>query len=206
MIELGVVFLFGLVGGLHCLGMCGPIVLAYSLPLSAGRLRAHAGYHAGRILTYMALGAAAGAAGGWIGALSKVAVAARLAAGAVMIATGVLLAFPLKNRPKLIQIRAGKMVHGNKLALGLALGFLPCGLIYAALLKAVDAASAASGALTMLAFGLGTAVPLLGMGAVSAVAGPRLGRWSNRLAAVSVIAAGAVLLWRGIAAAPYCHG
>ena len=94
----------------------------------------------------------------------------------------------------------------GKFALGLTLGFLPCGLVYAALLKAVESAAPAAGALTMLAFGTGTAVALLSMGFVSSFAGLRLGPWSNRLAAISVMLFGAILLWRGLAAAPVCHG
>ena len=60
--ELGLVFLLGLVSSLHCVQMCGPIVLAFSLPLPRPEaLRAHLRYNAGRILTYAALGALAGA-------------------------------------------------------------------------------------------------------------------------------------------------
>ncbi len=98
------------------------------------------------------------------------------------------------------------LAPGGKLLLGLTLGFLPCGLVYAALLKAMESASPVSGALTMLAFGSGTAVALLSMGALSSFAGLRLGSWSNRLAAVSVMIFGAILLWRGLAASPVCHG
>jgi len=58
----------------------------------------------------------------------------------------------------------------------------------------------------MLAFGSGTAVALAGMGVVSSLAGYRLGRWSNRLAAVGVMLFGAILLWRGLAGKPVCHG
>jgi sulfite exporter TauE/SafE len=62
-----------------------------------------------------------------------------------------------------------------------------------------------TGAFTMLAFGLGTAVALFAVGMASSMAGSRLGRWSNRVAAASIMVAGGVLLWRGLAA-PHCHG
>src|ERR1039457_3343634 len=95
-LELGLVFVLGLVGSLHCVQMCGPIVLAFSLPLE-GRdaLRAHLGYNAGRILTYAFLGALAGAVGGGIGMLGRLAClasGARIFAGAAMIAAGILMA------------------------------------------------------------------------------------------------------------------
>jgi sulfite exporter TauE/SafE len=71
----------------------------------------------------------------------------------------------------------------------------------------METAGPLGGALTMLAFGLGTAAALAGMGAIASLAGPRLGRWSNRLAPGFVMLAGAILLWRGLTApgAPLCH-
>ena len=74
--------------------------------------------------------------------------------------------------------------------------------MYAALLKAVDTGDAVSGALTMLAFGSGTAIALLFLGAASSFV--RFPRWSNRLAAVSMMLAGAMLVWRGLMF-PVCH-
>ena len=92
------------------------------------------------------------------------------------------------------------MGPGTKFRLGLMLGFLPCGVLYAALLKAMESAGIASGALTMLAFGLGTSAALFGLGAASSLV--RLPRW---LPPAAVMITGAVLLWRGLSA-PHCHG
>ena len=222
-LEFSAIFSLGLVSGMHCVGMCGPIVLSYSLGLRQGRMAAHAAYNGGRILTYMFLGALAGAAGhglGLLGRMAGIASGARIAAGAAMMVAGVLL---VRTASPLVRIESrgsgiigrfsaaiGSLIRGprarGKFALGLALGFLPCGLVYAALLKAIDSAGAVAGGLTMLAFGLGTAVALGAVGAASSFAGMRLGRWSNRLAAASVMAFGAILLWRGLAAGPVCHG
>ena len=88
----------------------------------------------------------------------------------------------------------------SKLALGLAMGFLPCGLLYAALLKAASTGSAGSGAASMAAFGAGTAGTLLALGLFSSAIGLRLGRWSNALASASVTVMGAALVWRGLMA------
>ena len=213
MLDFGIMFLLGLVSSLHCLQMCGPIVLAYSVSLRNPRqmMAAHAAYNAGRILTYVMLGVLAGAAGSGIGMLGRMAglaSGARIVSGAGMILMGLVMVAPRKS---LIQIKAPSRWFTarrplSKFPLGLALGFLPCGLIYAALIKAMDSGSALAGGLTMLAFGLGTAVALFAMGVASSFAGARLGAWSNRLAAVSVTIFGVVLLWRGIAAHPICHG
>jgi len=219
--ELSIVFGLGMVGGLHCLQMCGPIVLAFSLPLGNGqRLRAHLGYHAGRIVTYMLLGTLAGAAGGGLGVVGRMAglaTGARIVSGAAMIIAGILMIglLPSSGLVKIqrrgVTARLSRVLARlltaprGKFRLGLALGFLPCGLVYAALLKAMESAGAVSGALTMLAFGLGTAMALGAVGVASWFAGGFLGRWSNRLAPLCITVAGVVLLWRGLAA-PHCHG
>src|SRR4051794_28603347 len=91
-IELSLIFLLGLLSSLHCVQMCGPIVLAFSLPLPpASRIRAHAAYNAGRILTYAFLGALAGATGGGITRLVGLASGARIFAGMAMILAGILM-------------------------------------------------------------------------------------------------------------------
>jgi sulfite exporter TauE/SafE len=202
------VFTFGLLSGLHCVQMCGPIVLVI------GRSRrAQLAYHCGRILTYMALGALAGAAGGGLGILGRMAglaEGARIVSGAAMILAGVVM-IGFVRKPELVNIRpvgfsrtAGRLLTAprGKFAVGLMLGFLPCGLIYAALLKAMDSATALGGAATMLSFGVGTAVALLALGFAASFAGP----WINRVAPVTIMLAGALLLWRAFAAAPHCHG
>jgi uncharacterized protein len=211
-LELGAIFSFGLVSGLHCLQMCGPIAVVIGGP------RAQLSYNAGRILTYMALGALAGAAGGGFGILGRMAglaTGARIVSGAAMIVAGILMNGLLPSNG-LVQLERrgitarfsraiGKMLigPGTKFRLGLMLGFLPCGLLYAALLKAMESGGILSGALTMLAFGLGTAGALLTIGMASDFIKPV--RWSTRLAAVAIMISGAVLLWRGLAA-PHCHG
>jgi sulfite exporter TauE/SafE len=218
-LELGIVFVLGLVSSLHCVQMCGPIVLAFSLPLERGdAVRAHLSYNAGRVLTYAFLGSLAGAAGSAIGLLGRMAglaSGARIFAGSAMIVAGILMIGLLPSNG-LVSIHRGGvtarfrksigarlLAPRGKFTLGLTLGFLPCGLVYAALLKAVDTGSALAGAATMLAFGAGTALALLALGAASSFV--RFPRWSNRLAAVSMVLAGALLVWRGLMQ-PVCHG
>jgi sulfite exporter TauE/SafE len=222
-LEFSIVFGFGVAGSLHCVGMCGPIVLSYSVSLRGPKLAAHAAYNAGRLLTYMALGALAGAAGqgiGLLGQLAGLASGARIFAGAAMIVAGVLMIGLIPSNT-LVRIQQHSTIGrwsqsiaplltgpkvSSKFFLGLTLGFLPCGLIYAALLKALESGNALAGALTMLAFGLGTAGALLAVGLASSFAGARFGRWSNRVAAISVMVFGAILLWRGLWGKPVCHG
>lgn len=206
-LSFSAVFLFGLVGGLHCVQMCGPIVLV----IGPGR-RAQLAYHAGRLLTYAALGALAGAAGagmGMLGRMAGLAHGARILAGVAMILTGILMLGV--RRPELIHIQPAGFTHKvgrlltaprGKFGVGLLLGFLPCGLIYAALLKAMETAAVLPGALTMLAFGLGTAGALLALSFAAAFAGS----WVQRVAPITVMLAGVMLLWRAFSAMPHHHG
>jgi len=221
--EFTIVFVLGVLSSAHCVAMCGPIVLSYSIPMRGPRLPAHAAYNAGRILTYMLLGAIAGAAGhaaGFLGELAGLASGARILAGAAMVAAGIIM-IRVTTPNLFVQIQQnggtrrfsraiGALLMSrearHKFGLGLILGFLPCGLVYAALLKSLESAGAVPGALTMLAFGLGTASALLPAGILSSLAGARLGNWTNRVAGVALLVFGAILLWRGILSKPVCHG
>lgn len=232
--ELAVIFGLGLVSSLHCVQMCGPIVLSYSLPLSQQapnrQWLAHLSYNAGRILTYAALGAVAGLTGqtiGFVGSLAGAENMAALIAGGLMVIAGLLmldllpganfLRFdplrPLARLLKPLGARISSSTVASKFSLGLMLGFLPCGLIYAALFKAVAAGTALAGSLTMAAFGLGTAGSLMLLGIFSSAISFKLGRWGSHLAAISVTLLGVFLVWRGLmplmqsqsSAAPACH-
>ena len=223
-LEVWVVFTLGLVSSLHCVQMCGPSVLSYSVALGpaqstkAGSSRplifGHLAYNAGRILTYAALGAAAGLAGqtvGWVGQLAGVSSALAIVGGVLMLMAGLVMfgVFPAMSSlgGRLFRITSG-FLHplsslisspsvGRRFLLGLALGFLPCGLIYAALLRALATGSALWGAATMAAFGAGTAGALLAVGIFSSALRTGLNRWGTQLAASSVMAMGALLIVRG---------
>jgi sulfite exporter TauE/SafE len=216
-VEFSAIFVLGLMSSLHCVQMCGPIVLSYSLPLAKAARRqemlvAHAAYNLGRITTYAALGAVAGVAGGGLNIVSRaagVANGARICAGLALIVTAVLIsgALPQAGLVRIGPVGGLSRVAGrillsprplSKLPLGLVLGLLPCGLVYAALLKSVETGTAAGGALTMVAFGLGTAFALTSFGIASSVAGIRLGRWSNAVSTAGVALMGVFLIWSGL--------
>jgi hypothetical protein len=221
--DFSLAFGFGVVGSIHCVQMCGPIVLTYSLqssPGARGAMASHIFYNLGRLVTYSALGAFAGVAGGAMGVFGRLAgieKAAMVVAGALMIAAGILMAGYMpkgglvqvsgKGVSSLFSRTVGKLLvspaPAGRFLLGLILGLLPCGLLYAALLKAMSSGTAVSGAFTMLAFGLGTSAALLAIGAFSSVVSARLGRWANVLASVSVILVGAWLVWKGYMAQPH---
>ena len=219
------VLVFGFVSSLHCVQMCGPIVLTYSVSANTSAARRsllglHLAYNSGRTLTYMLLGALAGLAGGTMGFVGRLAgfenVAAIVAGVAMMIAGLTLfgLAPGLKGwrgfaLPSSLLRPAGKLISSqsvtSKFALGLLMGFLPCGLVYAALMKAIGTATPLGGAFTLLAFGLGTSVALIVIGLGSSASTRRLARWGTTISAVTVIVMGALLIARGVMAGPSLH-
>lgn len=159
-------FLLGLLGGLHCAGMCGPLLLA--LPAAGqARTRFLAGrlvYHTGRMLTYCLLGLLFGLAGRSLllaGLQQWVSVTLGLALLAGLVFSPRLLEFAWISRwvSHLRSMMAGFLrtrTLASMAILGGLNGLLPCGLVYAACAGAAATASAAHGALFMLAFGVGT--------------------------------------------------
>ena len=149
-----------------------------------------------------------------MGRLAGVEQTAAIVCGALLVIAGILMC-GVVPRSELIRLdrigvsslfsrTVGRLMlasgAASKLLLGMLMGFLPCGLLYAALIKASSTGTAAAGAASMVAFGVGTSGTLLLLGLFSSVIGSRLGRWSNRLAAAGVILMGFVLLWRGMLA------
>lgn len=167
-------FTLALLGGLHCAGMCGGFVGALQVNRSrdASAARLAAGYHAGRITSYTAAGALVGTLGGALYAADVLPVQiVLLVAGSLMLLAigGALfgraawlkrieplglgvwkLVGPLARR--VYPPRSGRQA----LLAGLAWGWIPCGMVYAALPLALVAGGPWQGAGVMLAFGLGT--------------------------------------------------
>jgi hypothetical protein len=185
--SLTAAFLVGLLGGTHCLGMCGGIVGALSTGLSGQvvesrwrYLAAQLAYNAGRISSYTFAGLLVGAFAGQVGEAGMLEgmPVGRYLAGVIMILFGIYLAgwwqallYLEKAGTRLWKYleplgrRCLPVRHaGQAFLLGLVWGWLPCGMVYAALAMALTAGSAAGGAAVMLAFGLGTLPTLLTVG------------------------------------------
>lgn len=201
-------FLVGLLGGTHCVGMCGGIVGALSLGAPA-RWSMHLAYNAGRIISYSMAGAVAGALGAasmTLDGQAPIRLMLYLLANLMLVALGFYLlgvtralAFTERVGQKLwrhIQPLTRRFIPartlGQAVPLGLLWGWLPCGLVYSALTTALTAGSAERGALMMLSFGLGTLPNLL-------LAGILLARLNEfvRLPAVR-IASGLLVLGFGL--------
>lgn len=177
------VFLVGLLGGVHCLGMCGSIVGIFTtqVPKARPRWPFHLAYSSGRIASYAAAGALVGAIG-QAGLLMRDAVPVQhllfALSSLMLIALGLYLAGVWGAVRRLERLGGGlwkrlqpfttRLLPVNTvpraLGLGVLWGWLPCGLVYSVLLTALASASAVKGALILLAFGLGTLPNLLAIG------------------------------------------
>lgn len=173
----------GLLGGGHCIGMCGGLMGAMTLAIPAEdrhgwRLwRVLIGYNLGRILSYTAAGALLGSLG-WLARDAGLGPALRVIAGLLMIAMGLYLAnwwagltrIEAVGRGlwKYLQPVARKLMPVSHMpqaiALGAVWGWLPCGLVYSTLIWASSQGSAPVSAGLMLAFGFGTLPTLLATG------------------------------------------
>jgi sulfite exporter TauE/SafE len=182
-------FFGGLATGLHCAGMCGGISAGFSLLQKQDLWRRQLAFNAGRITSYAAAGAAAGAlgsAGAYVAAALPAQTILYLFSSAFVLGAGLHLAglLPLSRLERLgmplwrsVQPLAVRLLPARNLpqafAAGMAWGWLPCGLVYGALLAAAFAGNAAQGAIAMAAFGAGTLPWLLAAGVTAA----RLRQW-----------------------------
>ncbi|HQR03382.1 MAG: sulfite exporter TauE/SafE family protein [Proteobacteria bacterium] len=173
------VFLLGLLGGTHCVGMCGGIVSALSAsPTTPSSFPLHLAYSLGRISSYGIAGAIMGAIGSLgllLNNLLPVQIGLYVAANLMLVALGLYLtgftrslAFTERMGQRIwkhIQPYARRFLPARTplqaFPLGMIWGWLPCGLVYSVLSVALLSGSALRGGATLLAFGLGTLPNLL---------------------------------------------
>jgi sulfite exporter TauE/SafE len=210
------IFLTGLFGGVHCVGMCGGIVGALSLQLPAKRtnLAYHIAYNLGRISSYTVAGFIAGAVGAstlLLHGFLPVEKLLYLVANVMLVLLGLYLAgiwhvvtrieraggwLWRRIQPYMARLLPIRTVP-QAFVVGLTWGWLPCGLVYSVLLTALASGSANQGALLMFAFGLGTVPNLLAMGVFAEQLRPLLQRTvTRRIAGLLVMGYGLWGLWR----------
>ena len=212
MLDLIAVFVVGLLGSAHCVGMCGGFVALLGVGApgpAAGRLAA---YFAGKTSSYMALGAIAGLAGGLLrDVLAGAQGVLGIGLGVVLVAAGLALCGVAWGRSPLLARAAarlgpviGRLVGsggpGALVALGALNGLLPCGLVYGMLASAASSGSAGAGALTMGVFGAATVPALAVTGLLGARLRPERRLALQRVAGVLVVVMGLLTVVRGASA------
>ena len=213
-------FLVGLLGGVHCVGMCGGIVAVLSMGLpeqqrrGAARWKYLLAYNLARITSYTLAGALLGGVG-WLAAhwsgVHQLQLGLQVIAALFMVALGLYLGGwwqglaqverfgarvwaglePLGRR--FLPVRS----PGQAFLLGLVWGWLPCGLVYSVLVWSVATGSPLQGAALLFSFGLGTLPNLLAMGVAAGWLSARVREARTRqLAGLLVILFGLYSLFR----------
>ncbi len=214
-------------GFLHCTGMCGPFVLAFSVSFRSGDktskhpgrqvVMSHVAHNLGRILSFAVMGAIFGALGHFVNTAAHT---TGLEAAAGFIGGGLMLFWAVdearsghgggfmeqwsllqwKPVQKLFRKLMGARSPKAAFFAGIILGFHPCGLIFAMLLSAAATGSPLAGALTLLVFGIGTSPALLSVAAAGWYGAKRLsGRKFTYIAAGLIALSGILFIMRGMA-------
>jgi uncharacterized protein len=218
MIELPLVFLGGLMGSAHCVGMCGGFAISIGIgsPGFGRNLRRQLVYTAGRIFTYSFFGVVAGYAGFWIAGRETLWINAQavlcMLAGVLLTTQGLLASGMVPRRiwPKLagggsVCLAAtfvGPFLTSPRtshvLLAGVITGFLPCGLVYGYLALAGSSANIWEGLLTMSVFGAGTGPLMILAGVGGSLLSHTMRRNLLKISAVCVSLTGLISIVRGI--------
>ena len=215
--DLSLTFIIGLLTSMHCVGMCGGIVACYAVQRGSGQvlggLPGHLSYNGGRLLSYAFLGGVAGMAGRALGSLHAIGPWFSILAGVFLfliglVTLGVIPGWDIQEpggdswiRRLHLQSVAGLLrerTSESAFYVGLLTPLLPCGMLYAMVLKAAQTGAATSGALTMLAFGAGTVPALFLTGIATNYLSVRFRLYATRIASLIVVVMGVLLIVRGI--------
>ena len=212
--------LMGLVGGPHCIAMCGAACAGIGQAAGAQKTTAMWTFQAGRALGYAGLGALAAASMQGLGWMTVQSAALRPVWSMFHVAMAVLgLVLLVKAQQPVWMEQAGRKIWAG--ARGLALGrgrgaplvvgvlwtFLPCGLLYSALMVAGLTGHAIDGAIVMALFAIGTSVSMmLGPWLWLRLKGNRSGDWGVRLAGLALAMSSGWALWMAFVhdTAPWC--
>ena len=203
----------GLLGSLHCIGMCGGLVSAVAMSRPSIWWPGLFGYQLGRVTTYTVFGLVAGLFGTALGSIGGWIMLRALAviAGVIMIVFGLNLSGwlpdPLQRFTATISQRIGLARLAHRLAgqaslsgwyvMGLTNGLLPCGLVYAALGLALASGDTITAAIMMFFFGLGTIPSMMFAPSLVRKLTPELRGWSLRVAGIIVLVLGVMTMLRG---------
>lgn len=203
-------FLIGFMGSLHCVGMCGPLAVLLHANAPGNQVVNGLLYNAGRIITYTLLGVI-------IALIGKTFIAAgfqqvvSIISGCIIL---LILFLPIALKRKIpgtqiLESFVGRMKKAwsgilkqhtktSVLAGGIINGFLPCGLVYVALVAALNAHSIGGGALFMTMFGLGTVPAMFIAGTVGNFFSMPLRMRIRKIIPVFTFLVAVILILRGL--------
>lgn len=202
-VSYSILFLLGIVTSLHCLSMCGGIVLSQSIAFK-NPVKATILYNGGRVVAYTLLGGMIGGFGSIISFSPQMKGYITIFAGGFMILLGLSMLEPfgfLKKYLKLPRIfSTSKLKQSSRtpLLIGLATGLMPCGPLQTMQLYALGTGSVFKGALSMLIFSLGTVPLMMGFGTISGYISSGLNKKLLKVSAMLVMALGLIIINRGL--------
>ena len=188
-VGFGALFVIGLLTGVHCIGMCGGILLAQGNALL---------YNGGRLLSYTLMGAVFGALGKYISYDLQVRSMLLTVSGLLVVLIGLRMwGVPFLRRisPELTK---PCRFRGKAFAVGLLTGLMPCGALSSMWIFSASSGSWASGAASMLAFGAGTCVFMLLFGLLGAFIPKRYNKYLLKASTILIVALGLSLMTKGI--------
>lgn len=227
-VELSIFFLIGLLGGAHCLGMCGPLVTMYSERMHSSsrdgmltlfEVRQHALFNLGRTVSYAVLGGVFGLVGALVfetaSIVTVVGTVVRATAGVIVgiaiLVVGVRYVLghhggegfgggsPVSYVYQRLATRIDEWATGPGIVgLGLVHGLLPCPLLYPAFLYAFARGSPVGGALALLVLGLGTFPTLFLYGTIVQSVSPAHRTQLHRVLGVAFLVMGWMPLSHGL--------
>lgn len=210
----GMLFLIGILTSVHCVAMCGGINLSQCIPKSTGNkiFRPAVLYNLGRVISYTGIGFILGLAGMLFQETSGVGISPffqgmiKIIAGIFMVIMGInmLGIFPWLRHlqlqlPRFLVRNVNKKKTGcsQPFVIGLLNGLMPCGPLQSMQIVALASGNPFAGALSMLAFSLGTVPLMLGLGSFVAMLGKRFSARVMEIGAVLVVVLGLAMLSQG---------
>ncbi len=199
-----ILFILGIATSLHCLSMCGGIVISQSMafrnPIKSTFL-----YNAGRVIAYTAVGAIVGGIGSVVSFSPMLKGYITIFAGVFMILMGLSMLEPLSFLRKYVKLP--KILNGFKISqnrntpffIGLATGIMPCGPLQTMQIYALGTGSILKGALSMFIFSIGTVPLMMGLGTISGYISNGLNKKLLKVSSVLVMVLGIIIINRGLA-------
>lgn len=214
--NIGLLFLVGIITSVHCVAMCGGIVITQTTTKITDsppkhnlqdRIWPSFSYNLGRIISYTIIGGLAGLLGSAVTFSGTARGVVAIIAGLLVIVVGLNMVglfswtrFFSMRLPETMQTRLFKLQSTRQpFLVGIANGFMPCGPLQAMQLYALGTASFISGAKAMLIFGLGTFPLLFAFGFLNTYLSQKLAGKILRVGAVVVTAMGLTMVSRGLA-------
>ena len=209
----GLLFLVGLLTGLHCIGMCGGFVISYTAKAAKDKIpphKMHMQYAAGKTISYTIIGAIFGLIGSVVAFTPKLRAIAGILAGIFLIIFGIkmldifkpLRKFRIKL-PKSISrltIKKTKESKSSPFKVGLLNGLMiACGPLQAMYIMAAGTASFIAGAKMLFVFGLGTLPAMIGFGYTASAIGRKATNKILKISGLVIIILGIIMLNRGLA-------